>query len=172
MRIDIRNLAQKRLFAVTVDAEKPPTVVHAPAETDMEGTEIYLQWDQALDDEGHLRRCPVCGCRELFVRRDFPQVTGLVVVVLAVVISLVLFSQQEVVKAIVVLGAMVGIDLLIFLFTGQCLVCYRCRSEFRNLPIPEDHAHWDLAVGEKYRQTSGGTNPTPPKPKQEDANNE
>jgi len=152
VRIDLRSLDRKRLFRVEVNPEHPPSVVQGPPETDYAGKEVFLDWDRALDDEDHLRRCPVCGCRELFVRRDFPQVTGFVVVVLAAVISLVLLGRGSPVLAVAVLAAVVLIDVAFFFFTGRCLVCYRCRSEYRNLPIPKDHPGWDLAVGEKYRQ--------------------
>ena len=55
----------------------------------------------------------------------------------------------------VVLVVVAAIDALIYLFAGRCLVCYRCRSEFRNLPISQSQLGWDLSTGEKYRQASG-----------------
>lgn len=129
-----------------------PATDAARSEGATNGTEVYLDWDRAVDDEGHLRRCPVCGCRELFVRKDFPQVTGFVVVVAAAVVSMVLLGVGEVTAAMAVLAAVVVVDFVVFFFTGKTLVCYRCRSEFRDLPIRRDHAGWDLAVGEKYRR--------------------
>lgn len=153
MRIDIRNLDRQRQFAAEVDLKNPPPVVRAPAEGERTGPgEVYLTWDRAVDDEGHLRGCPVCGCRELFARKDFPQVTGFVVVVLAVVVSVALFGAGQVWASLGVLAAMVVLDAAIFIFTGRTLVCYRCRSEFRNLPIRRDHPQWDLSIGEKYRR--------------------
>ena len=107
---------------------------------------------QTIDDEMHLRRCPVCGCRELFVRKDFPQVTGFLIVVLAAVLSIVLFGIRAVKWGFAVLGVVALIDAMIFLFAGKCLVCYRCRSEFRGLDIRKDHPGWELAIGEKYRR--------------------
>lgn len=152
MRMDIRSLDRKRLFRAEIDPGKPPSIVQGPRDSDHAGKEVFLDWDRALDDEDHLRRCPVCGCRELFVRKDFPQVTGFVVVVLAAVISLVLYGVGNTLLAVCVLGAMVVVDLVIFFFTSRCLVCYRCRSEYRHLPIPKDQPGWNLAIGEKYRQ--------------------
>ncbi|MEX0777250.1 MAG: hypothetical protein WD042_16220 [Phycisphaeraceae bacterium] len=149
MRIDLRNLQRKRLFQVTVDTATPPPIVKAP---EGHGQDVYLEWSSAFDDHGHLRRCPVCGCRELFVRKDFPQVTGFILVVLAALLSMVLFGIRQVFAAVVVLMVLVLVDAVIYFFAGRCLVCYRCRSEFRQLPIREDHPGWDLAVGEKYRQ--------------------
>lgn len=151
--MDIRNLDRQRLFVAEVDLKNPPPVVRSPADSARGGpTEVYLTWDRAVDDEGHLRGCPICGCRELFVRKDFPQVTGFVVVALAVVVSIALYGAGQVWASLAVLAAMVLLDFVIFFFTGRTLVCYRCRSEFRDLPIRRDHPGWDLSIGEKYRR--------------------
>lgn len=148
VRLEIHNTDRSRLYSVEVDEKNPPSVVKPPVG---DGPQVSLNWDQAFDDERHLRRCPVCGCRELFARKDFPQVTGLVIVVLAAVISMVLFYHRMTSLALGVLAAVVVVDLLIFFFTGRALVCYRCRSEFRDTAIRSDHPGWELAVGEKYR---------------------
>ena len=150
MRIDLHNQKHERLFKVEVDLSDPPSVVRPPAGGDQQA--VYLSWDQAIDDGRHLRRCPVCGCRELFARKDFHQVTGLVIVIAAAVIAMVLFlGMREVVWGFGVLMAAALIDAIVYLFVGRCLVCYRCRSEFRDLDIPRNHRGWDLSIGEKYR---------------------
>jgi len=131
-----------------VDAERPPSVVRTP---DGSGREIYLDWEAATDDQGCLRHCPACGCRELFVRKNFPQITGFLFVLAAALVSIILFAYHLVIPAMVVLGLVAVIDAVIFLFAGKCLVCYRCRSEYRELPISPKQAGWDLSIGEKYR---------------------
>ena len=50
------------------------------------------------------------------------------------------------------LALVVLIDAIIYFFAGRCLVCYRCRTEFRDTPIRADQPGWELATGEKYRQ--------------------
>lgn len=151
VRIGVRNLNRKYQFSVKVDPAQPPSVVKAP---NGKGAPVFLHWDQAIDDEQYLRRCPVCRCRELFSRKSFPQVTGFWIVVLAAAVASVLFGFREVVWAFVVFGAVVLIDAVIYLFARRCLVCYRCRSEFRDVAIRQGHPSWDLAVGEKYRTTA------------------
>ena len=152
MRIDVRNRRRQRLFSVEIDARHPPPVVKPPDG----GGEVYLDWDQALDDHRKLRRCPVCGCRELFVRKDFPQVTGFWLVVLAALVAMILFGFRQLLLSLLVLGVVALLDAVIYLFTGRCLVCYRCRSEFRDAPIHPGHAGWELATGEKYRDQADG----------------
>jgi hypothetical protein len=148
MRIDLRDSHRQPLLSVEVDVNNPPTTVRGSGSCDVP---VTLDWTNAFDEAGHLRRCPACNCRELFVRKDFPQAVGFAIVVLAGIAALVLFAMNLVLWALAVLGAVVVIDGVIYLFTGRCLVCYRCRSEFRDTPIGEKHEPWDLAVGEKYR---------------------
>lgn len=179
VKIDVHNERRERLFRVEIDAADPPSVVKPPEGAGGAGgepaggggeqvgaelpREVYLEWDQAMDDQGRLRRCPVCGCRELFARKDFPQVTGFVIVVLAALVAMWLFvGARQVIAGLGVLAAVALIDAVVYLFAGRCLVCYRCRSEFRDTPIRKGHPGWELAIGEKYReapQTSGVKGP-------------
>ncbi|MEX2214404.1 MAG: hypothetical protein WD768_09770 [Phycisphaeraceae bacterium] len=160
MIIDVHNRERQRQFRVTVDAKDPPPVVKVPEGEPSESAtstggakDVYLEWDGAFDDEHHLRCCPVCGCRELFARKDFPQVTGFAIVLAAAVVAVALFGARNVIWGVVVLGVVVIIDAIIYLFSGRCLVCYRCRSEFRDTPIRPSHPGWELATGEKYRKS-------------------
>jgi membrane protein YdbS with pleckstrin-like domain len=75
----------------------------------------------------------------------------MVLVVIAGVASVVLFAMGRVLPAIGVLAAVVALDFVVLIFVRRCLVCYRCRSEFRDVKIGTGHGGYDLAVGEKYR---------------------
>ena len=156
VHIHLRDRERRRLFKVEVDLQDPPPVVRPPgadpAQAGSEDQEVYLDWEQTIDDQGFLRHCPVCGCRELFVRKDFPQVTGFVLIVLVAVAAMVLFSTGHVLGALAVLAVVALVDFVIYFFTGRCLVCYRCRSGFRGMPIRPNHPGWELSIGEKYRQ--------------------
>jgi hypothetical protein len=59
--------------------------------------------------------------------------------------------MRQVFMAVLVLAGVVLLDVIIYFFAGRCLVCYCCRSEFRNTPIDRHHRPWDVAVGEQYR---------------------
>ena len=100
-----------------------------------------------------LTECPNCGCRDLFVRKDFPQKLGLSVVVVAGVLFLVLAaSRQRFYLGATVLLAAVLIDALLYAFVGKVTVCYKCREEFRGVPVNPAHDGFELAVAEKYRR--------------------
>ncbi len=148
MRIDVKDPNRQWLFTVDVDLSDPPGIVRPPQK---ERPEIHLDWDQAIDDTRHLRRCPVCGCRELFARKDFHQMTGLLIVAIAGFVAMALFGTRHIKWGLIVLGLVVLIDAIVYLFVRRLLVCYQCRSEFRKLQIRPDHPCWDLSIGEKYR---------------------
>jgi len=148
MQIDVRDTHRIALGQTDdLDLADPPAEVTL-ART---GTTVGLQWDETTLKSATLCGCPVCGCREIFRRRDFPQRFGLGLVFIAAITSVTLFALDQVVWSIAVLVLAVVVDLLAAWFTGQCLVCYRCRSEFRSVPVTDEHEPWELAIGEKYR---------------------
>jgi hypothetical protein len=158
MRIDLNNLQREPLGRVEIDLTHPQSQAHPP---NVSEHGIPLDWDNALDSQGVLQHCPACGCRELFARKDFPQRVGLAIVVLGAAAAVVMFAIGYVIWGFAVMGSVALADLLISPFVKRCVVCYRCRSEFRNLKIPRNHPAWDLATGEKYRPTPDPNSDTP-----------
>ena len=103
-------------------------------------------------DDAFLTQCPACGCRDLFIRKDFPQKLGLGIVVVAAVAYLVLAaSRQSFYLGVIVLIVAILIDAVLYWFVPRITVCYKCRREFRDVPINPAHEGFELAVGEKYR---------------------
>ena len=96
-------------------------------------------------------QCPACGCRDLFVRKDFPQKFGLSIVVIAGVTFLVLAARRSnfYLGAIVLIIALL-LDAAIYFFVGRVTVCYKCRAEHRG-PINPKHEPFELSIAEKYR---------------------
>jgi hypothetical protein len=99
-----------------------------------------------------LNKCPQCGCGELFIRKDFPQKLGLVIVIAAGLAFLFLAAKrQSFYLGVWVLIAAAAIDAVLYALVPKITVCYRCRHEFRHVPINPRHKGFELAVGEKYR---------------------
>ena len=104
--------------------------------------------------EAPLMSCPHCGCRDLFIRKDFPQKTGLLVVVIAGVAFLALAARRGTFYlGVWVLVAAAAVDALLYAFVPKVTTCYRCRSDFRGVPLNPGHGPFELAVAEKYRST-------------------
>ncbi|GMV96198.1 MAG: hypothetical protein AMXMBFR83_05660 [Phycisphaerae bacterium] len=87
----------------------------------------------------------------MFVRKDFPQKLGLLLVVLVAGTSLYLFGTGRLEWALGVLAGLVVIDVAIYRLVPAITVCYRCRAEFRGVAINPEHAGFDLATAEKHR---------------------
>ena len=148
MRLYIRSRRREPRFSVEIDPKDPPAVVKPPAGE--EGGEVVLYWDGAIDDEGHLRQCPVCGCRELFVRKNVPQLTVFVLIVLAAVAFMVLAGMDEAILGAIVLGALILLDAAIYFLARPDLVCYRCRTEAVGAPVSREHKRWDPERARAY----------------------
>ena len=96
--------------------------------------------------------CPACGCRDLFIRKDFPQKLGLGVVVVAGVAFLFLAARPATFYiGVWVLVASAAVDAVLFFFVPKITICYRCRAGFRGRPLNPRHGPFELAVAEKYR---------------------
>lgn len=103
----------------------------------------------AMLREHRVDRCPLCGCRELFIRRDFPQKLGLLIVVCAALLSVFTY-RANIMVSWAILGTAVGVDLIIYTLVGTVTACYACRAEFRKVAPNPEHEGFDLARSEKY----------------------
>jgi hypothetical protein len=111
---------------------------------------VSFSRDGARDPAGRMTACPVCDCRELFLRKDFPPLIGLSIVVVAGMLSIWFLRQNTAIAYAILLAAAV-IDAVLYVLFPRVTVCYRCRAEFRGVPVSDAHAGFDLATQEKYR---------------------
>ena len=147
MRIELRDGDRKRLGRIEVDPALRPTRVTV-ADT---GREVFLNWDTALNDAGHLRRCVTCNCPDLFREKAFPQVTGIVVVLAFAGAVIGLSGLATRLPVLLVMSVVLVADVGILLFSRRRLVCYRCRTSYHGLPIARYHQSWDRTRAERYR---------------------
>ena len=147
MRVLVRQIDRSKVGEIQADAEQRP----ARARTLDTDQEVFLDWERAFDDSGQLRRCIICGSDHLFQHKTFPQITPFVVV-LAFALSLI--GVLGYVTDITILIGMTGVlllDVAILFFARTRLVCYRCRSQYRDLEIAEYHRRWDRATEARLR---------------------
>jgi len=93
--------------------------------------------------------CAVCGGREMFIRKDFPQRLGFAIVVVFGALAIYCFTFSVII-AWSVLAAAVILDLIIYAFLGRLVTCYACRAEYRKCKLNPAHEGFDLATSEKY----------------------
>lgn len=96
-----------------------------------------------------LERCALCGGMELYIRKNFPQRTGLLIVVIAAALSFMTLQRTPALAYGVLAGAVL-IDLAIYCVIGLVTVCYRCRAQYWGLARNRRHDWFDLATSEKY----------------------
>ena len=152
MRIDLHDDDRRHVMWVKVDPKSPARVVQGRG-PDRRVQERYLEWDRAFDDEGNLRRCPVCGCEDLYRRSTSPPLTGFLMVLLVGLICLLLWgvSDAPVGLLVGVLVALSIMNLVIIVMAQHYLACYRCESRFFDVGIPRGRGEWQAATAERYR---------------------
>ena len=75
MIVDVRTTKGERLGRVEVD----PTTRPVKLRPDQADRDLFLDWDGAVDDAGHLRSCVFCDHGRLYRSRTLPQVTPFVI---------------------------------------------------------------------------------------------
>ena len=151
MRIEVHDLSRARRGRTTLDPSQRPPRAQLEGVEDPEHAEtreVFLDWDGALDDSGHLRRCPVCGGKQLFTVRTLPTVTPIFVILAfaGTAVSLFGYANNPIILAALVLVVLA--ELVILVVARTRLVCYRCRSRFAQTPIAPYHAVFDPQVAQ------------------------
>lgn len=98
------------------------------------------------------RRCLVCGCGDLWRQKDFPQRLGLAMVALGAVLSTIAWAYHLPATALGVLLGFALVDLVLFTFMKDVLVCYRCQARYRDAALGDDYPRFNLETAERYRQ--------------------
>jgi hypothetical protein len=106
--------------------------------------------DQTLARHGDIRQCAACGGTEFFIRKDFPQKLGLILVILFGTVASVFYYFENIPATFGTLGSLVIVDAAIYFFVSRVTVCYRCRAEYRGVAYNPEHQGFDLATSEKY----------------------
>jgi DNA-directed RNA polymerase subunit RPC12/RpoP len=99
-----------------------------------------------------LSGCLICRSQDLFLRKDFPQRLGVLLVVIGFVASSIAWYYYQVILAFAILFATAGLDVLLYVVMGEALVCYRCGAHYRNVANLQGHGGFDLETHERYRQ--------------------
>ncbi|HLJ10341.1 MAG TPA: hypothetical protein VKU82_04095 [Planctomycetaceae bacterium] len=113
-------------------------------------------WSRPLPEHDQARvelpTCVVCGCRDLWRQKDFPQRLGVAMVVVGAVLSSIAWAYYLPEAALGVLLAFALVDLALFALMKDVLVCYRCQARYRDAVLSDDHPRFNLETAERYRQ--------------------
>ena len=110
-------------------------------------------------NEGHAdfngefcKRCRICGCDDLWRQKDFPPALGLIMVGLGILLSTIAWANHEPEWALGILMAFALVDMVLYTYMSDMLVCYRCRARHRKTALNEDHTGFNLELSERYVQ--------------------
>lgn len=150
MEVEIHDRSRQRIGTATVNPQQRPSLVRVQV-VDGKEQEVYLDWEGALDDAGRLRSCVVCRCPQLYRRRTLPRFApfALVLAAAGVVAGFLGYSSNPVV--LVALVALVGLDVMVLFLARTELVCYRCNSVYRQIPVARYHRAWDVRIATDER---------------------
>ncbi len=109
-----------------------------------------IQVTEAMRQDHTVDVCAVCGCRELFIRKDFPPRVGLAVVLIAGGASI-YFLRSNFMLAYAILGGAVLFDLALYMVIGRMTACYACRAEYRKGKLNPAHEGFELGTSQKYK---------------------
>ncbi len=157
MIVDVRTTRGERLGRVEID----PTARPVRVRPELSDRDLFLDWDGAIDDSGHLRSCVMCDQGRLYRSRTLPQVTPFVILLAfaGAILGLLGYADRPVILALLVV--VLVIDIAMLLFGRTRLVCYRCRSLYNRLPIARYHKRWDPGIAERESGSSTSSQPTP-----------
>jgi hypothetical protein len=99
-----------------------------------------------------LLACAVCGCPELYKKKDFPHALGLSVLIVAFAVSAVTYLLY---MPWATWGILIGtalFDGVLYLLVGDAIVCYRCGAQHKGFTATEQHQPFEITIGERYRQ--------------------
>jgi hypothetical protein len=106
----------------------------------------------ALNPQGQLVRCTVCGCDQLYRQRDFNRKLGIAIVAVAAVLAP--FTRY------LSLVAAALLDLLLYVRVGEIALCYHCAAIHRGLQMGPGIAAYDLATHERFENRDWGAGAT------------
>lgn len=99
-----------------------------------------------------VHRCLVCPSTDLYLRKDFSQALGVTIVAVGLAASCIPWYFHWWYGTYAILFATALIDVILYLFTGNMVQCYRCQAQYRGVTESERHGAFNLEVHEKHRQ--------------------
>ena len=96
--------------------------------------------------------CSRCGATAFFVQRDFDQRVGCAILAGGAALALVVSWRFGGVWFVPVLLAFAAADLVVARRVGAVVICYRCDTEYRDVPEPGTYKPYDPHVAERHAE--------------------
>jgi DNA-directed RNA polymerase subunit RPC12/RpoP len=89
----------------------------------------------ATHEEGLLKDCPVCARQDFYKQKDFNRKIGVALFVIAAILSIWTYGLS--------LVALYLVDLFLFKKLALVAICYKCRTNFRNVKNMQEIRDFD-----------------------------
>jgi hypothetical protein len=99
-----------------------------------------------------LPTCVLCGCPDLYKKKDFPHSLGMGILIGACVASTVTYYLYAKWWTWAILIGSAAFDGILYLLVKDVVVCYRCDCHHRGIEPREHHRPFELTIHERYRQ--------------------
>lgn len=100
------------------------------------------EWGTLKNKEDLFDQCPMCPARQFYITKDFNQILGCAVMLVAIVLVPWTYGLSLPVLALV--------DWLLHKKAGTVICCYRCGTEFRGFGNPKNFKNFMHHIGLKY----------------------
>ena len=100
------------------------------------------EWGKIDDHEKIFERCPICGCRQFYLQKDFNQALGCLIMLVGIILVPWTYGLS--------LPVFAACDWILHKRVPSIAVCYKCLSEFRGFKIPERFKPFMHHIGAKY----------------------
>ena len=100
------------------------------------------EWGRVEYPESLFNTCPVCGCRQFYLTKDFNRFVGCLIVLAAILLVPKTFGLSLPVLAL--------IDFVLYKRAKTCINCYRCGTEFHDFKTEKPFKPFMHHIGLKY----------------------
>jgi hypothetical protein len=97
----------------------------------------------SFSSEQAVSKCAICGCRDLFLQKDFNRKVGITIVIIGAILAP--FTK------LISLFVCALIDLILYRVLPMITVCYRCHAIYRGFPNNLNHEGFNLGINDRYR---------------------
>ena len=87
-------------------------------------------------------KCPACGCKHLYKKKDFNQTLGCLVIIIGAVFVPVTYGLS--------LFLLFLLDLFLYSRIKDSVECYKCKIEYKNVVVPKNFTNFDHHTAEIY----------------------
>ncbi len=92
-----------------------------------------------------LSHCPSCSCEHLYRQKDFNKTIGCLVIIAGAILVPFTYGLSLLVVAVV--------DWVLYQRVPDAVICYKCRSIFKDIDIPDKINVFDHHIAEMYEES-------------------